>query len=105
MADENNHNPLDENQNPPSRENDRGSNIPEWMREAGWETDSGTFDESKPVFDDLEGEQDIVPAEIPAWLEEAAPEGFKFGVDSVSDPIPPAVEDPLDSLIGDSLGS
>ncbi len=105
MADENNHNPLDENQNPPSRENDRGSNIPEWMREAGWETDSGTFDESKPVFDDLEGEQDIVPAEIPAWLEEAAPEGFKFGVDSGSDPIPPAVEDPLDSLVGDSLGS
>ena len=68
--------PDDQSQN---SENDKqGNQIPDWMKEAGWETDTGAFDESKPVFDDMEGEDDIVPAEIPSWLEEAAPEGFSL---------------------------
>jgi hypothetical protein len=82
MAEEKNGNPLAEDQNSPAGNNDQGNNIPEWMREAGWENDTGSFDESKPVFDDLEGEDDIVPAEIPAWLEEAAPEGFNLESDT-----------------------
>ena len=77
MAEEMNGNPLAEDQNSPSGSN-QDNNIPDWMRDAGWENDTGSFDESKPVFDDLEGEYDIVPAEIPAWLEEAAPEGFNL---------------------------
>jgi len=72
MVDEKNGNPLSDEQS---------SNIPDWMREAGWGNDTGAFDESKPVFDDLEGEEEIVPADIPAWLEEAAPEGFNLDAD------------------------
>ncbi len=82
MAEERNGNPLAEDQNSPSGNNNQNSNIPDWMREAGWEDDTGSFDESTPVFDDLEGEDDIVPAEIPAWLEEAAPEGFNLDPDT-----------------------
>jgi hypothetical protein len=77
MADDYNGTPLPENQNPEPGSGDQNDNIPDWMKEAGWETSSGTFDESKPVFDDLDGEEEeIVPADIPAWLEDAAPEGF-----------------------------
>lgn len=76
MADDYNGIPAPENQNPEPGNSDQSDNIPDWMKEAGWETSSGTFDESKPVFDDLDDEDDIVPADIPAWLEEAAPEGF-----------------------------
>ncbi len=63
------------NDNPPSEES-----IPDWLKDAGWELSDGTVDESQPVFND-EDEQDelaldddqLVPAEIPDWLEEAAP--------------------------------
>ena len=75
MPDDNKGTPLSEDQNPnPGNEDD---NIPDWMKEAGWEKDSGTFDESKPIFDNIDDEDDtIVPADIPAWLEDAAPDGF-----------------------------
>lgn len=77
MADDYNGLPLPENQNPEPNNDDQNDNIPDWMKEAGWENSSGTFDESKPVFDDLDDDEDeIVPADIPAWLEDAAPEGF-----------------------------
>ena len=77
MADDYNGTPLPENQNPEPGSGDQNDNIPDWMKEAGWETSSGTFDESKPVFDDLDdAEDELVPADIPAWLEDAAPEGF-----------------------------
>jgi len=67
--------PEDQNPNP----GDQGDNIPDWMKEAGWGKDSGAFDESKPVFDTPDDDDDdgeILPAEIPAWLEDAAPDGF-----------------------------
>ena len=69
MPEDNNGNPIpdDQNQDPANQD----ENIPEWMRDAGWQEDSGTFDESKPIFDDIEGDEDeIVPADIPAWLED-----------------------------------
>jgi hypothetical protein len=98
MAEDKNINPLADDQNSNS---DR--DIPDWMRDAGWEDDSGTFDESKPVFDDLEGEENIVPAEIPAWLEEAAPEGFSFNTDSHSALEDPASDDSVQALLDDDL--
>ena len=74
MPEDNKGTPLSEDQNPdPENQED---NIPNWMKEAGWGKDSGAFDESKPVFDNIDDEDDIVPADIPAWLEEAAPDGF-----------------------------
>ena len=74
MPEDNKGTPLSEDQNPnPGNQED---NIPNWMKEAGWGKDSGTFDESKPVFDNMDDEDVIVPADIPAWLEEAAPDGF-----------------------------
>jgi competence ComEA-like helix-hairpin-helix protein len=71
-------NPLPDDQNEESGQENQENYIPDWMREAGWDESSGTFDESKPVFDDLDDEDAILPAEIPAWLEEAAPEGYNF---------------------------
>ncbi len=76
MPEDNKGNPLPEDQNPNPGNED--NNIPDWMKEAGWGKDSGTFDESKPIFDTNNDnvEDDIVPADIPAWLEDAAPDGF-----------------------------
>ena len=74
MPEDYNDNSIPEDQNPtPGNQDD---NIPDWMKEAGWGKDSGTFDESKPVFDTTDDEEEILPAEIPSWLEDAAPDGF-----------------------------
>jgi len=43
-----------EEKNENSLTNDQGDDIPDWMREAGWVDDTGLFDESKPVFDNLD---------------------------------------------------
>ncbi len=115
MAEDHNETPFPENQNPEPRDDDQNDKIPDWMKEAGWETSSGSFDESKPVFDDLDDNEDeIVPADIPAWLEEVAPEGFTSdpnatpafeGLD-VDEPFittgdlvpPPSMEPPVEEL-------
>jgi len=104
MPDENTGASLPEDQNQNSNSNDQENSVPDWMQEAGWEKSSGTVDESIPVFDDLEGEDEIVPADIPAWLEDAAPEGFSLKSDTPPDqdkaespPKPPAITD--DDLI------
>jgi len=65
MSEENNGTPLPEDKNPNPENQDE--NIPNWMKEAGWGKDSGTFDESKPIFETGDDEDDIVPADIPAW--------------------------------------
>jgi len=120
VPDENTGASLPEDQNQNSNSNDQENSVPDWMQEAGWEKSSGTVDESIPVFDDLEGEDEIVPADIPAWLEDAAPEGFSFNSDTPPDqdkaesppkppaiteddliPISPLVDSPPDSLEND----
>jgi len=101
MPEDYNETPLPENKNPDHNDN-KDENIPDWMKEAGWENSSGTFDESKPVFDDLDDdEEEIVPADIPSWLEEVAPEGYNFeseaagnnGDETENDPEPFVLDD------------
>jgi hypothetical protein len=52
--------------------------IPEWMKEAGWESSSGTAESSLPAFDYPEGEGEVEggleKGEMPPWLQELAPE-------------------------------
>lgn len=79
MPEDNKGTPLPEDQN--SSPENQDENIPDWMKDAGWGKDSGAFDESKPVFDDIDegtgdSDEEIVPADIPAWLEDAVPDGF-----------------------------
>ena len=80
MPEDTNGSSLPENQNPNPGNQDE--NIPEWMKEAGWGKDSGAFDESKPVFDTLDDDEEILPAEIPSWLEDAAPDGYNADPDA-----------------------
>ena len=80
MPEDNNGTSIPEDQNP--NPGNQGDNIPDWMKEAGWGKDSGVFDESKPVFDTPDNEEEILPAEIPAWLENAAPDGFNADPDA-----------------------
>ena len=103
MPEKNNGSSLPEDQNSNPNSDDQGNSIPEWMREAGWENSSGTVDESKPVFDNLDDEDEIVPAEIPAWLEDAAPEGFDLTADLSSDQDDDEDPDKLQALIEDDL--
>lgn len=59
--------------------------IPEWMEEAGWVPSSGEVEESPISFSDSELESidageikdetgELVPADIPGWVQEIAPE-------------------------------
>ena len=93
--------PEDQNQNP--NVGDQEDKVPDWIKEAGWKKSSGTVDESKPVFDDLDDEDDIVPAEIPAWLEDAAPTGYKFEPDTPSGELESKTSDQDKALIDDDL--
>jgi competence ComEA-like helix-hairpin-helix protein len=103
MSEKNNRSSLPEDQKPNPNSDDQGNSIPEWMREAGWENSSGTVDESKPVFDNLDDEDEIVPAEIPAWLEDAAPEGFDLSAELSSDQDGDEDPDKFQALIEDDL--
>jgi tetratricopeptide (TPR) repeat protein len=49
--------------------------IPEWMREAGWTDSSDEAKEELPSVFDLAGDEDedIAQAELPAWLKDMAP--------------------------------
>lgn len=61
-----------------------GTDIPEWMREAGWKEASGEAIEGPVHFSDDELEQlesgeippdaELEPADLPDWLQEVAPE-------------------------------
>ena len=94
---------MPEDQSPNPNSNDQNDIVPEWMQEAGWEKSSGTVDESKPVFDGLDDEDEIVPAEIPSWLEDAAPEGYSFEPEPTSDQEKAEVDDQSKALIDDDL--
>ena len=94
---------MPEDQSPNPNSNDQNDIVPEWMQEAGWEKSSGTVDESKPVFDGLDDEDEIVPAEIPSWLEDAAPEGYNFEPEPTSDQEKSEVDDQSKALIDDDM--
>ncbi len=103
MPEENQINPNSDDHEKRNQPSNQDENIPDWMKDAGWEPSDGTVDESKPAFDDLEDLDDLddqgklAPADIPAWLEEAAPTG-------VFDTIPDEAkeqEPPPDFLEGD----
>lgn len=53
------------------------TDIPEWMRKAGWEESTGEFDESTAsVSDGIPGEtpaEDIEKADLPEWIKSLAP--------------------------------
>jgi competence ComEA-like helix-hairpin-helix protein len=103
MTVENTEAPFPEDQNQTPNGGDREDMVPDWMKEAGWEKSSGAVDESKPVFDDLDEEDEIVPAEIPAWLEDAAPTGYKFEPDTQSGGLESKTSDQDKALIDDDL--
>lgn len=52
------------------------SQIPEWMREAGWTEEGEKGKEVSPSVFDLAGTEaeDLAEAQLPAWLKELAPE-------------------------------
>ncbi|MGB9672858.1 MAG: hypothetical protein ACPL3P_01870, partial [Anaerolineales bacterium] len=62
---------------PRSEDAEKPSEIPEWLRDAGWdkasaETEEAAHAQTVPPFP--EEELDIEPGEIPDWLKELAPE-------------------------------
>ncbi|MCJ7716034.1 MAG: helix-hairpin-helix domain-containing protein [Anaerolineales bacterium] len=103
MPDKNTGSSIPEDQNQDPNSSDQENAVPDWMQESGWEKSSGTVDESKPVFDDLDGEDQIVPAEIPAWLEDAAPEGFDHTTELSSSNDGDGDQDKTQALIDDDL--
>ncbi len=79
-----------------------GDEIPEWMEEAGWVPSSGEVVEGPISFSDAElestdiediGEEtgELVPADIPGWIQEIAPENL----DESSETDEPAAEAPV----------
>lgn len=56
------------------------SQIPDFLREAGWKEDSGTFEESVSHLDSSDApEPEIEPADLPDWVKEMAPEAVDAG--------------------------
>ena len=47
--------------------------IPDWMKAAGWGVSEGQTTEMPPAFEEAEPEEEATPAEIPDWLQQAAP--------------------------------
>ena len=57
--------------------------IPEWMKEAGWEAQSGSVESNLPAFEYPEAEEideaEIEKGELPPWLQSLAPAGSEEG--------------------------
>lgn len=63
--------------------------VPEWMKEAGWDSSDGEVEEGPISFSDEEldslepatppssDEGELAPAEIPSWLQDIAPTGIE----------------------------
>jgi competence ComEA-like helix-hairpin-helix protein len=60
---------------------EKSTEIPDWMKDAGWEASSGAGEGTLPPFEyPEEGEADlseITKAELPPWLQALAPEGLE----------------------------
>jgi tetratricopeptide (TPR) repeat protein len=66
-----------ENQTPPSPASGSETDIPDFLRAAGWGPATGAFDESKSAFSSEESEsveEAIAPGELPDWVKAMAPE-------------------------------
>jgi tetratricopeptide (TPR) repeat protein len=52
-----------------------GEDIPEWMRQAGWGTSTGTFDEaaSSALAEEPAAGEDLEKADLPDWIKSMAP--------------------------------
>jgi len=60
--------------------------IPDFLRQAGWSENTGSFDESAPPIDSsLESEDELERAELPDWVKKLEPEGMDDG-ELVSEP-------------------
>ncbi len=53
--------------------------FPDWMKEAGWMPSNGAPDQPKFSLAEAEEEDEIVPADIPDWLQALAPDGASGG--------------------------
>jgi tetratricopeptide (TPR) repeat protein len=72
------------------------SQIPDFLREAGWTEGSGASDESDSSLDtSAEPEPEIERADLPDWIKEMAPEGVDVGE------LAPGENVPDDSVAGD----
>jgi competence ComEA-like helix-hairpin-helix protein len=60
---------------------EKSAEIPDWMKEGGWEASTSTSEGTLPTFEyPEEGEADlseITKAELPPWLQALAPEGLE----------------------------
>ncbi len=88
------------------------ANIPDWMKEAGWEPSSGeaqegpveTADETSPADD--ESAPELAAAEIPDWLKAMAPPGAASQPQEEKETTPdaPVAQEDLDWLAGLGTG-
>ena len=72
--------PKDTPMGEPVPDSEGESQIPDFLREAGWTEDSGAFDENAPTLDSSAvPEPEIERADLPDWIKEMAPEGADVG--------------------------
>ncbi|MBW8011868.1 MAG: tetratricopeptide repeat protein, partial [Chloroflexi bacterium] len=63
---------------------DSGEEIPDFLQEAGWGEGEGEAEQPGSAFDFESSDEDdeIMPADIPEWLQDMQPEGFDPEIDS-----------------------
>lgn len=87
---------MDEEQMPVG-EGEEAAQIPDWMREAGWQESTGEAEEAPVSFSDEElsaaeagdlvgvgDEEELAPADIPGWLQDIAPSAEEAAADAAS---------------------
>ncbi|RME07907.1 MAG: hypothetical protein D6803_02685, partial [Anaerolineae bacterium] len=84
--------------------------IPDWMREAGWQPASGEASEEPMDFDfpsePEDEDEEAVPAELPDWLKEMAPEGMALSAEEEESTLPEEEDlSDLEALLDASLST